>query len=113
MLSDMGGVFGFFLGVTMVNCVKKTWSYAARSRSAISKRNFSTAFRFRRTPKMKFQSMVSTNQTPFWQRCSNSEQAEQTQRYEVVIRGPLDGKNSAPEAYSPNPEAPPPYKETA
>ena len=113
MLSDMGGVFGFFLGVTMVNCVKKTWSYAARSRSAISKRNFSTAFRFRRTPKMKFQSMVSTNQTPFWQRCSNSEQAEQTQRYEVVIRGPLDGKNSASESYSPNPEAPPPYKETA
>ena len=109
MLSDMGGVFGFFLGVTMVNCVKKTWSYAARSRSAFAKRNFSTAFRFGRTPKMKFQSMVSTNQTSFWQRCSNNDQGEQTQRYEVVIRGPLD-KNSA---HSPNPEAPPPYKETA
>ena len=26
LLSDMGGVLGFFLGVTMLNCIKETYS---------------------------------------------------------------------------------------
>jgi len=35
MLSDMGGVFGFFLGVTMLKCLQRTWAYALRSKHAL------------------------------------------------------------------------------
>ena len=33
----MGGVFGFFLGVTMLKCLKSTWKYAMKSQMALSK----------------------------------------------------------------------------
>ena len=31
----MGGVFGFFLGVTMLKCLQRTWAYALRSKHAL------------------------------------------------------------------------------
>ena len=30
MLGDMGGVFGFFLGVTMLNCLQNSYEYLKR-----------------------------------------------------------------------------------
>ena len=35
MLGDMGGVFGFFLGVTMLNCLQNTWDYLKRWQHSI------------------------------------------------------------------------------
>ena len=36
LLSDMGGVLGFFLGVTMLNCIKETYSQVCET-SLVSK----------------------------------------------------------------------------
>ena len=71
MLSDMGGVFGFFLGVTMLNCLQKTWTCVVQSKIAIEKSTLKTNRKFQ-----KFEN-----------------KREPSRRYEVVIR-PIEAEDT-------------------
>ena len=57
-LSDGGGVFGFFLGVTMLNCLQTTFEHTLNWSSKIRKRKREKVFTVNQESSMRFRIRV-------------------------------------------------------
>ena len=83
MLSDMGGVFGFFLGVTMLNCLQKSWHCLAKSLTKffLTFKDFSLSRKNENAIEN-----IGVRQSTVMHYMTTKDKDEDEKRYEVVIR---------------------------